>query len=798
MLNQRVSGRARRRSRRALPFGRELVASLILLSITALSLFSVRTVATGGEIAGWDHSFHYTNAYLTHYFFLPEGSPLGYDPWHMFGWSPNLYYNLGTTLFVALFSSFLSPLLGTKSVYSLCVALSYALLAPATFILAYAMTGSHAAGLVAALVSVAVFDEEDSWISAGWRQVHYIGMWPQRWGIVTGLSALGLLVHAFRRGRADAPGFLLASLAALLLAWATLSHVVMGAATLILMLVAAVFKLAGDAAAREYGKALNAACLLLFTITLHFGLIAFWAVPLLETNREFHGLHTLTWELGVWVVGAVTSSYPLYFNGLIPLGPLLPLLRQREKRASTWALYTGWLLPTLTVLFAPRAIPSSMIGSLSIYATLLALALYLKTRGSLAHILLPTSAALLLWLATGPSTYVVNLFGLPLDLRKLPLVEWLGYGKFAGYARYILLAYYSVTVSSLASWAVDHLRSGGDHGASELRTAALLLLSLLVAGFLGPVMQSFPKNTDLLFSSGSKKFRLIEEFPLYQNVSLFLDSIGSLGIEDNTYLLVQDLSDNFADWSTFCHNHFVYEFPLYIGKPIVGGIVWTRYVTQPLSTTEYSRMFSVDNGYWAENVETFYSQLEELGISYVAVFDSRLKDSLKRSELFEEVLSVPPYALFRTREFNQIITINSSSARIESVVIRPNLIRFTIRAKPMEVYRVRIRLVAFPHWTVVTQPEALLFKVSTYNPRVVEETSRAWGYPVGSKIPFFDILVVPMSEVTTVELKYNPRTTGDLITALALLVVGAVAAISFVSRLVSSKLFIRGLSRQRY
>ncbi|MEM2794315.1 MAG: hypothetical protein QXY49_00515, partial [Thermofilaceae archaeon] len=640
MPSGQISKSTWNRNDKSLLSNRKFITVLTLFSITALSLFSVRTVAVGGEIAGWDHSFHYTNAYLIYYFFLPDGSPLGYDPWHMLGWSPNLYYNLGTSLFVTLSYSFLSPLLDMKSVYSLCVALSYALLAPATFILVYAMTGSYTTGLIAALISVAVFDEEDSWISAGWRQVHYIAMWPQRWGIVTGISALGLFILALRYKRAGVWEFLLASLAALLLAWATLSHVVMGAATLILMLVAAVFKLAEDIIVRGKREALNHIYLLLFTIMLSFGLMAFWAVPLLETNQEFHGLYTLTWELGVGVIGTITSSYPFYFNLLVPLGPALSLFKQREKKASIWALYAGWLLFTLTVLFASRVIPGNMIGSLSIYTMLLALALYLKTRGGLAHILLPTSATLLLWLATGPSTYVVNLLGLPLDLRKLPLVEWLGYGKFAGYARYIFLAYYSVTVSSLASWAVDHLKSESDSRTPELRTVALLLLSLIVAGFLGPVLQSFPKNTDLLGSSESKKFWLIEEFPLYQNVSLFVNSLSLLGIEDNTYLLVQDLSDNFADWSTFCHNHFVYEFPLYIGKPVIGGIVWTRYVTQPISTTEYSRMFSMDNAYWAENIEIFYSQLKELGISYVAVFDSRLKDSLKKSDLFEEVLSI--------------------------------------------------------------------------------------------------------------------------------------------------------------
>ena len=142
---------------------RGLTAPLAVALVTLAALLAVRTVIVGGEVAGWDHSFHLTNAYLTHFFFIPDGSPLGYDPWHMFGWPPTLYYNLGTSLFVTLAYSFASPLLDFKSTYSFCVALSYALLAPALAALAHSMTGSGLAAFFAALAAVAVFDQENAW-----------------------------------------------------------------------------------------------------------------------------------------------------------------------------------------------------------------------------------------------------------------------------------------------------------------------------------------------------------------------------------------------------------------------------------------------------------------------------------------------------------------------------------------------------------------------------------------------------------------------------------------------------------
>ncbi|MCS7105629.1 MAG: hypothetical protein NZ954_08745, partial [Thermofilaceae archaeon] len=194
------------------------------------------------------------------------------------------------------------------------------------------------------------------------------------------------------------------------------------------------------------------------------------------------------------------------------------------------------------------------------------------------------------------------------------------------------------------------------------------------------------------------------------------------------------------------------------------------YITQPISTTEYSRTFTVDNGYWASNVDKFYSQLEELGISYVAVFDPRLKLSLRESEFFEELISIPPYTLFRTKRFNPIIT-TDEGAEVRDVVIRPNLIRFTLLAKPFQTYEVRIRFVAFPGHVVYAQPEPLALDFLTFRPQVAEEVSMAWGYDVDSRIPFMRLIVTPLSESTVVEVRYNAGTWGDYVSVVSILLV---------------------------
>jgi hypothetical protein len=737
-----------------------LAAFLAVALVTLAALLAVRTVVVGGEVAGWDHSFHLTNAYLTYFFFLPEGSPLGYDPWHMFGWPPTLYYNLGTSLFVSLAYSFASPFLDFKSTYSLCVALSYALLAPALAALVHSMTGSGLAAVLAALAAVAVFDQENAWTDVGWRQVYYVGMWPQRWGLVTGVASAALFSYALRRRGLGALALMAG--ASLLLAWSLIAHVMMGAATALLAALIAVFRAAHDARQRGLGAAAKRLASALVLLAWSLALAAFWAVPLFETNERFHGLRTLTWEVGVGVIGTILGSYPLYLNALIPAGPLLPLAERGRRSPLAWALYAAWAAPTCTLLFAWRLLPQDALGSLAVYSLPPALALYSLLGSGEALIALPTAAALMLWLATGPRTYVVHLLGLRVDFSGLPIVEWFGYGKFAGYARYLLLAYFSAVAASAVSLAVGKAKRGSE----ERWGPALLVLSLVFAGFLWPALSGLAANTDLLHSS-PKKFRFIEEFPLYRNVSSFFDALARLGLEGNTYLLIQDLSDNFADWSTFCHNHFVYELPIYTGAPIVGGIVWTRYVTQPISTTEYSRLFSVENAYWAANLEKFYWQLSELGISYVAVFDENLKRAMRGSPLFEEVLVAPPYSLFRTRDFHPIAYANGS-ARVE-LEARPNLVRIVLRAQPLQAYEVRVRMVAFPGFTAAASPEPLLLTVSTFNPRVAEETSRAWGYPVGSKIPLLKLTVVPLSETTVIELRWSLRSWGDGVSLAALL-----------------------------
>ncbi|MEM1909699.1 MAG: hypothetical protein QXT79_10030 [Thermofilaceae archaeon] len=128
---------------------------------------------------------------------------------------------------------------------------------------------------------------------------------------------------------------------------------------------------------------------------------------------------------------------------------------------------------------------------------------------------------------------------------------------------------------------------------------------------------------------------------------------------------------------------------------------------------------------------------------------------------------MPPYTVFRTRSFHPIITVEG--AEVRDVVIQPNLIRFTLKAHPLQEYEVRVRLIRFPGLTVTTYPEAVSIAISSYNPWVADEVSRAWGYRVESRIPFIKLTLVPLADETVVEIRYRPGSWGDSVSLVAVL-----------------------------
>ena len=761
-----------------------IIPCLLLLLISILGFLAVRTVLVGGEIAGWDHSFHFTNSYLTYRYFIREGYLLGYDSWHMYGWNPNMYYNPGTTYFVVFMYFVAFPLLDFKTIYTLCVVLSYVLLAPALYLFVYSLSGSKFAAWSSALIALTIFDEESSWTSVGWRQVHYIGMWPQRMGLVTGIFALGLFLNIFQDKKSFYAKIILLIISSWFCAWSLLSHVMMGIATLFAIIAILLFKI-GEIFFDNQNDILNKLRKILGTslitcayVVLVVLSLSFWIVPLLETNDVFHGLYTLTWAVGPKIINETLNSYPSYFNIFIFIGPFMSLYRSRRRSFIGWVTYVFWCVLTFIFLYVNSLLLPSQLGVLGLLLVAVTYLLFIILKHCGKFLLLFLSF-LYLYLATGPESYFFNIFGYQINLNNFPFFKYFAYAKFAGFARYILLAYFSIVACELITGIMKYALKKRDFE----RPAAVIFALFVALTFFQPIILGFINNTDLLANERYKKFRVIEEFPLYKQVDTLVHELPKIVKENNTYILIQDLSDNFADWKTFCHNHLVYEIPLIIHKPLVGGIVWTRYITQPISTTEYSKLFSLPNHFFAQNPLQLSLQMRILGISYIVIFDSELKESLRKSNYFEEVYSDGLFSVFKVKKFNAIITISyldSLEANITNVKIQPNHIEFKLIGKPGKHYRIQIRMVNFPSWRITTKPKVITVQMLSYNPYILNGVSKVWGYPVGSKIPFIELEIVPSSPETLIQLSYNLENNGKTITIYTLIIESLVIIVCIV------------------
>jgi hypothetical protein len=746
------------------------VAFLLLSLITLVGFLSVRTVFIGGEIPGWDHGFHYTNAYLTYKYFIPSGNLLGYDSWHMFGWPPNLYYNPGTTFFVAFLYLILSKFLDFSSTYNLGVILSYVLLAPASYLFVYSISKSKLAGLLSALSAITIFNQEDSWFDVGWRQVYYIGMWPERMGLVAGMFGLAFFTLAINSEEKLIKRSVYLSLSVLFTGWAVLSHVMMGVSALIAMVFILLFKIISVFASQSKPKLIvrllgDYTFTTLVAIALTFSLISFWFIPLLQTNDTFHGLPTLTWEVGPSMVQNILNSYPQYFNIFLFIGPLVSVLRNKRKSLLTWSLLALFFVAIVVSMFGASLLNESLFSSVYVYSIILDLLLFFVMPNEFETFMPLGLSILLLWLSTGPRTYYVNVLGLGVNLYYFPFFKYLGFSKFGGFARYVLLAYFSIIIAKLFFLVFTYVREKQIQSKSVSYTILTIILLFLIIAYIEPVFAGITQNTDLLSTESSRKFKFIEDFPLQNNITKLLDYLKSQNIvSNNTYILMQDPSNNFADWVNYCNTHFIYQTSLILNKPMIGGIVWTRYVTQPISTSEYSKFFTLPMSYLSTHVDEFYYQLKELGITYVMTFDKDLIRSLRSDERFKELYSDGTFSIFKTIDFNPIVEVNSTTAEVSNVTIMPNYLKFTLNGNINTTYEIKIKLVNFPSWAVASHPQAYSLSLSSYSPHILFEVSQTWGLPVEKLIPFMLVRVKPSSNSTTFTLIYKASSTGDAIT----------------------------------
>ncbi|RLF21490.1 MAG: hypothetical protein DRM97_06610 [Thermoprotei archaeon] len=740
---------------------------LLLLLVIAYGILSVKTFFREGIPPGWDHPFHLVNSYLTARYFLPSLNILGWDPYNMFGWVFNQYYNPGAYLLVASIQVLSRGLIDIVTAYKIGLVIVYLLPALSIFALVKSMSSDGLAASIAALYMLTVLPEESEWLDAGLRQLYEIGMWPHRLGLGLAILALALFEMAIK-ARSRLIGITLSVWCGAIAAWCLLSHV-MGALSLAFTMITffAMHLLRELAKGRkDLSKALRS-CTWLTALLLLAGVMAllfdsFWIIPLLETLKEYHYLPTVTWEVGPMMYLHVIYSLGMMNWIMLPIAAITPLTRAgKETKWPAIAAVTSGLIMAFISMISPR---DGYLGLRLLYAYVMCFIVYLCTNDDAVYPLL-ASAFLLLFLSTGPKTYSFKFLWWKVDIGALlPYYKEYGYAKFGALARAFLMSACAIGFSEAMRLLARLTRRGGatrQLGAIGLMTLAFLLVNTHLSAQVENTDLDYPLSRDIVFKMdkdypGYSKFMAVIEW-IRENASL------------NTYIFVEDTTYKIGEWMGFTYSHYFYLISYMTGKPIVGGIVDTRYITHPLMNTETEIIFGQHIYRLRRRPELLSRIAKELGITYFIVFYAPLKDLLKSLPDFEEIYRVEEFSIFKAIKFNPIIelTCNGTVKILEYV---PN--RIKIRAVAEDDGWLIIRMVNYPGWTCYVNGKETTIENHYPDIPSVVMVPGAREMLYNYKVPFMKVKV--RKGVNDISLVFRRVTIGNTVTCLALIMLLAI------------------------
>ncbi|MEM3956638.1 MAG: hypothetical protein QXO47_00295 [Thermoproteota archaeon] len=727
----------------------------LLTLIFFYTFLSVKTIFLDGMIPGWDNPVHYVHSYLTAFYMLPKLDILGWDPFNQFGWVFNQYYNPGMSVFVSLIYYLFLGLIDFLLAYKIAFFLAYFLLAPAVYMFIDALTEDRIAAIAAALLAVTTFSEEEAWYDAGLKQMYYIGMWPERLGLVFAFFSVAILAYSFKSKSLEKT-LLLAGLGSLFFTAAVLTHAMMGISAALMAFLLWVFTslklLQGFLSEKTGGKLSSilkaeASILLKFASIgcLSLGMAAFWMVPLFQTLSAYHSFPAITWSTGPFIFGEIFSSIPWYLLVFYCVGAFSHVFAKHS--------YSSLAASSVILILQFVNLISLYDGNIGL-RLILAFAVSLILLVSSNDLFISLSLALISlfgFLATGPDTYLVYFGPLRLDLLSLiPFARNFGYSKFSAPTRILILCLTALGFSRLFHRLYSQSKK------IRFSTIFSLAAGLLAFLIINSSLSAQVENTDLTYPLSKEKiFKLTSDYPGFKKIDELIDWVKA-NVPKDTYILFQDNLDlNGKDFET---THYIYTASIILERPIIGGCFGTNYITNPYANSESGYLLSFPIRKFFEDETLLPRLMDELGIGYIAVHDTNLIKVLNWSSIFRLEYYNGLYAVFRKISYTKIVFIEGSGA-VKSVDFAINRIEVDITDVSDNSSYLVIRQVNFPGFTAEIDGNTV--QIGTYYPRLPNVISGwRWVQTVYNwRIPFINVKLPSGS--SKVMLSFNIHTVGS-------------------------------------
>ncbi len=698
-----------------------------LAVIAAYATLSIKTFYRPGILIGWDHPNYINQAWLTLKYLLPKGRLLGWDPLNQYGWPLNQFYYCGPHSYVALLAYVLLNFMDFYTIYKLALNIVYVSYALAIYIYVRALTSDRIGAVVAALLAVTVFPGESAWLDAGLRQIYEVGMWGQSMGMVLSFSALALMIRTVDLDL-GLKWFTVCIWAAFFSASAMITHPMVFYSLAVSIAVLVVMRILSLNSRILWRTVLDYGLIVCFTVAFS----AFWFIPMLKYNKTYHNLvWNIKWEIGKWALINIMETFKPYTWLMMSLALLaIPL------RAWIWArsVKTGLMgkLGIVFLLLGFSIFTTSLIAvnpSVLLLATPFLLASYIVYKDDCYHPLI--SSVLLLWIGAGYESFRIGW----MDLTSvIPFHDELAFGKCVALARYTLIALAGIGFSRIL-----HILKDFGKG-KAIKPISFILCATLTLTLICMSLSSQLETTDIAYPVNRRiVFLLSVDYSLPVRVDELIEWIQDSG-KSNTYILIQDTLGVINPPS-----HYVYLASSMSSNPTIGGIYGTRYITDPIANTEGNRILSIDANRLANDLEKLDVLARELGITYVAVINPSLKNSLKQNG-YVRVFSNSLFEVFRMKTFNPIVSIENSTATIRILNYTVDSVVLEFRGAKIDD-RVKVRMVYYPELNVKVngRPTTVL----PYYPQNLLKI-------LGVKVPFMEIALPSTNGVLTITYEPDP------------------------------------------